>query len=219
MFDVIAPTYDEVNAILSLGIHTLWNRTFVRMLGPATHLVDLCAGTGKVALHYIQRYPSATATLVDFSSGMLDIVKHNHPNAPFTYIEGDITKLPLPSSSETLMSMAYGLRNLVEPENTLKELSRVLIPGGILGILELTAPPRYHPLHFLHTCYLSTIVPWIGRYYQHGSAYAYLSESIQKLPQDRTLETLFQSEGFHVEKKKKLLFGSATIWILKKQQA
>lgn len=217
MFDAIAERYDIMNALLSLGIHNHWNRVLVRMLGVSDHLVDLCAGTGKVALQYIRSYPKASATLIDFSQQMLRYVQLKHPKAPFTYIYEDVSCLSLPSHSQTALSMAYGLRNLKEPLLTLKEGFRVLKPAGIFGILELTAPKTGSWVQFLHTLYLKHVIPFIGKHYAHNhDAYRYLSESIQRLPSDEILENYFQEAGFTINKKKKLLLGAATIWILKK---
>lgn len=217
MFDAIASRYDTMNTLLSLGMHRLWNRVFVRMLGESHHLVDLCAGTGQVALGYIHIYPEASATLIDFSQQMLHYVQHKYPQAPFTYIHEDVSVLSLPSNSQTTLSMAYGLRNLPSPQQSLNEGFRVLQPGGTFGILELTAPKTHSPMRFLHTLYLNYVVPMVGKYYaRNQQAYQYLSESIQKLPQDTVLEELFQKAGFIMHRKKKLLWGVATIWILKK---
>lgn len=217
MFDAIAERYDIMNALLSFGIHNHWNRVLVRMLGSSDHLVDLCAGTGKVALRYVRAYPKASATLIDFSQQMLRYVQLKHPTAPFAYIYEDVSCLSLPSHSQTVLSMAYGLRNLNEPLLALKEGFRVLKPAGILGILELTAPKKGSIVQFLHALYLRHVVPFIGKYYAHNhDAYRYLSESIQKLPSDEILENYFQKAGFAIHKRKKLLLGAATIWILKK---
>ncbi|ASD30409.1 bifunctional demethylmenaquinone methyltransferase/2-methoxy-6-polyprenyl-1,4-benzoquinol methylase UbiE [Chlamydia abortus] len=217
MFDSLALKYDKINSILSFGMHHVWNRTFSKMLGKSDHLIDLCSGTGKVAYRYIRDYPGATATLVDFSANMLHIAKQRYPTAPFTFIEGDIAQLPIREESQTLVSMAYGLRNLPTPKDTLENIHRILKHQGTLGILELTSPPHNHPLYQLHRLYLKFIIPWIGKLYsKNRQAYAYLAESIRQLPSDHYLEQLFSSAKFQVRKKRKLAFGAATIWILKK---
>lgn len=216
MFDALAPNYDTMNIILSLGLHSLWNRKFVHMLGSSDHLLDLCAGTGKVALRYIHAYPKASVTLVDFSQQMLLHVQKKHPQAPFTYICEDIKKLPFSDSSQRMVSMAYGLRNLSNPLPTLKEVSRIMHTNGTFGILELTKPQSYY-IRYMHKLYLNYLVPWLGKHYaQNRAAYEYLSSSIKQLPHDTILEKLFNEAGFVVFNKKKLLFGTATIWILKK---
>ncbi|BAE81550.1 tRNA/rRNA methyltransferase [Chlamydia felis Fe/C-56] len=217
MFDSLAPKYDRINSILSLGMHHLWNRTFARMLGKSEHLLDLCSGTGKVAYRYIRDYPGSKATLVDFSEKMLLAAQQRYPDAPFTFIEGDIVQLPIDEESQTLASMSYGLRNLSNPKQALEEIHRILQHNGCLGILELTSPSRKHPLYLAHRLYLNFLVPWLGRLCsKNKQAYTYLAESIKKLPSDDYLEQLFQNAKFQVSKKRKLAFGSATIWILKK---
>ena len=187
MFDSLAPTYDKINKILSLGMHLSWNYSFVSLLGETDHLLDLCAGTGRVALSYIQKHPQASATLVDFSTKMLETV------------------------------MAYGLRNLSSPLKALKEVHRVLQTGGRLGILELTRPAPYNPAYLLHKLYLNLVVPSVGRLYSGNSyAYSYLKESIRNLPCDTTLEKEFLEAKLRIIRKQKLFFGTATIWILEK---
>ncbi|ETF40061.1 ubiquinone/menaquinone biosynthesis methyltransferase [Chlamydia pecorum MC/MarsBar] len=216
MFGTLAPKYDKINGILSLGTHHLWNRVFIRMLGSADHLLDLCSGTGKVALSYVRTYPGSSATLIDFSSEMLQIAKKRAPqNVELTFLHRDVSTLPLESSSQTLASMAYGLRNLSEKTAALKEVFRVLKPGGRFGILELTQARGL--LHSLHSCYLKIIVPKIGKFFSHHpNAYQYLSESIHNLPKDHELEQLFLQAGFQLKKKNKFFSGVATIWLLEK---
>ncbi|QXE27338.1 bifunctional demethylmenaquinone methyltransferase/2-methoxy-6-polyprenyl-1,4-benzoquinol methylase UbiE [Chlamydia buteonis] len=217
MFDSLAPKYDKINSILSLGMHHLWNRKFSKMLGKSDNLIDLCSGTGKVAYRYIRDYPGSKATLVDFSANMLHIAKQRYPSAPFTFIEGDIAQLPINEESQTLASMAYGLRNLPKPKDILEKIHRMLKHQGTLGILELTSPPNNHPLYLVHRLYLKSIIPWVGKLYSKNTqAYEYLAESIRKLPSDHYLEQLFSNAKFQVRKKRKLAFGVATIWILKK---
>lgn len=217
MFNTLAPTYDKVNRYLSFGMHQHWNRVFIKLLGPAECLVDLCAGTGRVALQYVKQYPRASAILIDFSSEMLDIAKKIRPSPPFTYIESDITSMPLQESSAELVSMAYGLRNLSAPEQALQEIYRILKPQGTLGILELTTLRPFHPLAVVHKAYIKSIVPLVGKWRsKHNKAYHYLSESIRYFPKDSYLEKLFNSSGFDIVRKRKLCLGAVTIWILKK---
>ena len=214
MFDSLAPTYDRINTILSLGLHITWNRCLVSLLGRTDHL---CAGTGHVALSYIKKNPRASATLVDFSVKMLEKVQERYPLAPFSYVTGDITILPFSDNTFNLASMAYGLRNLSFPLQALKEAYRVLQPGGHLGILELTRPEKRNPVYLLHKLYLNLIVPSVGRFFSGNSyAYSYLKKSISNLPCDTSLEELFQEAHLKTTRKRKLFFGTATIWILEK---
>ncbi|VVT42550.1 Demethylmenaquinone methyltransferase [Chlamydia avium] len=218
MFNFLAPKYDKINTILSLGMHHYWNRIFSKMLGQSECILDLCSGTGKVAHQYTCYYPQARAILVDFSPNMLLEAKKRYPNSPFTFIESDITQLPFNSESHVLASLAYGLRNLPEPQHALNEIYRVLKKHASLGILELTQPSRKHPLYLGHWFYLNYIVPKLGKYYSKSTdAYTYLSQSIVQLPKDRDLEQLFKKSKFAITQKRKLTCGAATIWILEKK--
>nr|CRI42629.1 Demethylmenaquinone methyltransferase [Chlamydia pneumoniae] len=218
IFDSIASKYDRINTILSLGMHHFWNRSLIQILGSGYSLLDLCAGTGKVAKRYIAAHPQASVTLVDFSSAMLDIAKQHLPQGSCSFIHSDINQLPLENHSYPLAAMAYGLRNLSDPHKALQEISRVLMPSGKLGILELTPPKKTHPTYSAHKLYLRAVVPWIGKSVSKDpDAYSYLSKSIQQLPKDHDLEDLFSKSGFYIAKKKKLFLGAATIWLLEKQ--
>ncbi|WP_201456714.1 bifunctional demethylmenaquinone methyltransferase/2-methoxy-6-polyprenyl-1,4-benzoquinol methylase UbiE [Chlamydia sp. 17-3921] len=218
IFGAIASKYDKINAILSLGFHYFWNHSLIHMLGKSDHLVDLCSGTGKVALKYLQTYPESSATLIDFSLEMLQIAKQrSSKHAKLTFLQHDVSQLPIENNSQSLAAMAYGLRNLSNPEEVLSEVMRILKPYGKLGILELTRPQNRGLIHGIHTLYLKALVPAIGKLYsKHPNAYQYLSESIQNLPKDTELEQVFTRTGFKLKKKKKLLMGTATIWLLEK---
>ncbi|SPN73635.1 Demethylmenaquinone methyltransferase,ubiquinone/menaquinone biosynthesis methyltransferase,Trans-aconitate methyltransferase,ubiquinone/menaquinone biosynthesis methyltransferase,ubiE/COQ5 methyltransferase family [Chlamydia serpentis] len=218
MFDAIATKYDRINAILSLGMHHLWNRSLIRMLGAERSLLDLCTGTGKVAKQYKITYPKSLITLVDSSSEMLNIAKQHLREDSYFFILGDVAQLPIENNSYPLAAMAYGLRNLPDPYKALQEVARVLTPSGRLGILELTLPVKRSPIYLAHKLYLHTVVPWIGKLFSKDPyAYKYLSTSIQQLPQDHNLEDLFLKSGFYLKKKKKLFLGVATIWLLQKK--
>ncbi|WP_284442037.1 bifunctional demethylmenaquinone methyltransferase/2-methoxy-6-polyprenyl-1,4-benzoquinol methylase UbiE [Chlamydia gallinacea] len=219
MFNILAPKYDKINTILSLGMHHYWNRIFSKMLGQSEWILDLCSGTGKVAYQYTCDYPQSQAILVDFSPNMLCEAKKRYPQAPFTFIESDITQLPLNSESHALASLAYGLRNLPDPQRALNEIHRILTNNGSLGILELTSPSRKHPVYWGHRLYLNYIVPKLGKYYSKSTdAYTYLSQSIAQLPKDQHLEQLFRNSQFTITQKRKLMYGTATIWILRKNK-
>lgn len=215
-FDDIAPWYDPLNFILSWGAHILWNRKLLTLLGHTNHLLDLCSGTGIVAVNFLKKHQRSQATMIDFSAMMLHYAKkkHKHLAHRFQCIQADIQQLPLPNNFTDAVTLAYGLRNLKTPQRCFQEIYRVLSDHGRIGILELTSPSSRW-VRFFHRLYLNYVVPNVGKWVsKHHQAYQYLKDSIQALPADQELEAMFQQVGFQIKHKKKLLLGTATIWIL-----
>ena len=221
MFDSIAKRYDLTNAILSFGLHHYWNQKLVQALRqPESHtLIDLCSGTGDIAIRYLHSIPSpCSAYLVDFSAGMLAYAKSKiHPSHmsrhKLEFIEADVQSLPLPSNLAECTSMAYGIRNVKEPVVCLREAFRVLKAGGKIGILELTRP-RYSFLRLGHKLYLNTCLPLFGKWLtDNQKAYEYLRQSINTFIAPEELKELLENVGFTSIQCKPLLGGVATLFI------
>ncbi len=221
LFGSIAKRYDLANAVLSLGLHHYWNRQLLRQVvlpHPPTLLLDLCGGTGDIAFSYLKkkRNPLAKVILLDFCQEMLDYAKHKAEKYPLdsqaiTYIKADAQAIPLPDSSIPCATMAYGIRNIQDPALCLKEVFRVLQPGGCFGVLELTRPTSSLMLAG-HHFYLKVILPLVGKWITaNEQAYRYLCRSIHHFIPPATLENLFKAAGFQQTKQIKLSGGIATI--------
>ncbi|MDR3624604.1 MAG: bifunctional demethylmenaquinone methyltransferase/2-methoxy-6-polyprenyl-1,4-benzoquinol methylase UbiE [Chlamydiales bacterium] len=224
MFDSIAPSYDRANQILSFGMHSFWNRSLVRHLKqkkPAKVFLDLCSGTGEIAFAYLKNLQSPPKTyLLDFSASMLAIAKEKAKKLKTTrhlhYIQGDAEKINLKSDSVDHISMAYGIRNIKNPNKCIKEAFRVLKNGGRLGILELTRP-KNGLIRMLHSCYLKGFLPIIGKYVtSNKNAYNYLSSSIASFLSPSELEKILKETGFAKIETIPLLGGIATLLIASK---
>lgn len=219
MFDNIAKRYDRTNAVLSFNLHKRWNKHLANLVGKKKDSLvyfDLCAGTGDIAKCYLeQAKDSCSAHLIDFSKNMLECAKRKM--APFeashhlSYIQADVQDLPYSSAYADACTMAYGIRNVKEPEKAVKEVCRVLKPGGVFGILELTRP-KSRLIKPFHQFYLKTILPVIGKKLtEDQEAYRYLCDSIHRfLPADKLAEILKQA-GFGSIEIKPLSFGIASI--------
>ncbi|CRX38142.1 bifunctional demethylmenaquinone methyltransferase/2-methoxy-6-polyprenyl-1,4-benzoquinol methylase UbiE [Estrella lausannensis] len=204
MFGKIAARYDLCNKALSFNLHRLWNRTLVREIlngTPPSKILDLCAGTGDIAIEFAHQSKGADVTLLDFCAPMLDVAKEKAQSeafkeAVFSYVEGDATLLPFNEGSFSNVSVAYGIRNIQNPLKCVQEAHRVLVPGGTLGILELTRPKN--PLvGFFHSLYLKTFVPMIGSLVtQDKEAYQYLNKSIKQFQTASALERMLIETGF-----------------------
>lgn len=219
LFNHIARRYDRTNAILSFSLHKIWNRTLVKTLlnrvkSPQI-LLDLCSGTGDIAFEFLRQVAQPChAYLVDFSSEMLHYAKQKDPHDPghqLSYIEADVQNLPLSDHLAHCATMAYGIRNVKDPSRCIRDVFRVLKPGGSFGILELTRPPS-RVLRIGHSMYLKTFLPLIGKWLtQNGDAYRYLRSSIETFIEPKEIENLFIQEGFMRTECRALAGGIATI--------
>jgi demethylmenaquinone methyltransferase/2-methoxy-6-polyprenyl-1,4-benzoquinol methylase len=220
LFDSIAPEYDRANRILSLGLYHRWNQYLARtMLEARTprNLCDLCSGTGEV-IRELER-SLATRELpeihcVDFSQAMLEVAKSKNPYP--TYHVADVLKLPFADQSFDTLTCAWGIRNVSDHEQCLKEAARVLTPRGHFYILELTRP-RSKWIRFIHEFYLGHCVPLLGKWIaRNEEAYLYLQESIDSFVSPEKLILHAQTAGFQKIEKKPLVFGIATLFILER---
>ena len=227
MFNQIAKRYDRTNAVLSFSLHKRWNRNLVKeLLHRSPHakvVLDLCAGTGDIAFEYLRQTTApCKVSLIDFSQEMLEHAKTkayflpSSKNDQMTYIEADVQQLPLSDQYADSASMAYGIRNVKDPALCLRDVFRVLKPGGSFGILELTRP-RFPVLRAGHQFYLRTLMPLFGKWLTHNEeAYQYLCRSIQTFIEPGAIESLLKEAGFIQTKCRSLTGGIATILVATK---
>lgn len=220
MFNSIAERYDTTNAVMSFKLHKRWNRRLIKEIQRSNdcshHFLDLCCGTGAISEDYLsQTHFPCQATLVDFSCNMLKCAEIKLAEATkkhtITFVEADVQNIPLESSSVDSAAMAYGIRNVKDPSKCLKEVYRILKPGGCIGILELTNP-KNKILRLGHLFYLRCILPIIGKIVtSNHSAYKYLQDSIENFISPVELENIMNAAQFKSVKKIPLSGGIATI--------
>lgn len=225
MFNNIAKQYDKTNAILSFRMHKHWNRTLInKAILPSQPevLLDLCCGTGAVAFEYLKKreHPSKVY-LLDFSEKMLECAKSQAMKEDFAhheihYLQADAQVIPLLNHSVNCVTMAYGIRNIKNPNLCIKDIYRVLKPGGTFGILELTQPT--HPMmQFFHSLYLKNLLPILGKLVTSNiEAYQYLCHSIQTFIPPSELKDLMENQGFQQIEKHSLFGGVATVLVGRK---
>jgi demethylmenaquinone methyltransferase/2-methoxy-6-polyprenyl-1,4-benzoquinol methylase len=200
MFDQVAPRYDIRNRLFSLNRDAAWRRRAARRanLRPGQTALDLCTGTGKLA-HELLRYvgPKGRVIGVDFSPAMLERARQREPGVELRL--GDVTHLTEASASVDAVTIGFGLRNVVDREAALREMFRVLRPGGRLVILEF-APPPSGPLMWGYRLYLTKLMPEIARLFSRGQgdAYQYLAETVEGFPQPAELKAQLERLGFAV---------------------
>ena len=194
MFDDVAPKYDVVNDVLSLGQTRRWRRIVVDAVGasPGQRVLDLAAGTGTSSEPYADAGINVVAC--DFSLGMLKVGKRRRPDIDF--VAGDATNLPFEDNSFDASTISFGLRNVNEPKKALAEMLRVTKPGGRLVIAEFSAPtvPVWRTMY---TEYLMRALPPIARKVaSNPDAYVYLAESIRAWPNQDELAAWVAESGW-----------------------
>ena len=184
LFNAIAPRYDLINDVQSLGLHRLWKRRLVALSGLRRddRALDLCCGTGDIAAALASR--GARVAAVDFSLPMIERAwtRGGQKGQPVLFIQGDALRIPFPDNSFDAVTMSYGLRNLADFEQGVREMWRVARPGGRLLILDFGKPER--PLwRYLYFGYLRFFVPMFGWVFGgNAQAYAYILESLRHYP-------------------------------------
>jgi demethylmenaquinone methyltransferase/2-methoxy-6-polyprenyl-1,4-benzoquinol methylase len=195
MFDAVAPRYDLVNDLISLGQTRRWRRLVVSGINAKAgeKVLDLAAGTGASSLPIASR--GALVVPCDFSLGMLEVGKKRHPQLGFT--AGDALKLPFNNEVFDVATISFGLRNVADMDVALAEIARVLKPGGRLLICEFSHPV-FKPFRLIYTKYLMRALPWIAeRTSSNPDAYVYLAESIRAWPNQAALASRIEQAGFH----------------------
>ena len=194
MFDEVAPKYDIVNDVLSMGQTRRWRRLVVDAVGarPGQRVLDLAAGTGTSSEPYADAGVSVVAC--DFSLGMLKVGKRRRPDIDF--VAGDATNLPFADESFDAATISFGLRNVNEPQKALEEMYRVTKPGGKLVIAEFSSPvvPLWRTMY---TEYLMRALPAIAsKVASNPTAYVYLAESIRAWPDQDGLAAWIADAGW-----------------------
>ena len=179
MFDRIAHRYDRVNTVLSAGTDSGWRRRAARETGlrPGGSALDVACGSGKLTAELAKIAGDAGRVVgLDFSPQMLDVARRNHPRLEF--MQGDAVSLPFDDASFDASSIAFGLRNLADPIRGLREMLRVVKPGGRAVVLEFVRPPR-GVVGGAYRVYLRTLLPAVGGMLSgEPSAYRYLSDTV-----------------------------------------
>jgi len=202
MFDRIAPRYDLLNRVLSLGIDRRWRRFAVRQLQvPKNGMVlDIATGTGDVALE-IGRQTDASVTIVgsDFTQGMLVLGQDKIAASPYhdriLLVNAPCESMPHPNGIFDGITIAFGIRNVVDRQQGLCEMARVLKPGGQAVILEF-ATPRNGFFRAVYYFYFRRVLPWLGGLISQRSAYQYLPDSVLEFPDRETFKGMMEQAGF-----------------------
>jgi demethylmenaquinone methyltransferase/2-methoxy-6-polyprenyl-1,4-benzoquinol methylase len=214
MFDAIAGHYDFLNHLLSAGIDRRWRRRAIRELGLTgrERVLDLCTGTGDLAIAALDGPPGAARVLgVDFAGAMLrvgrDKVRARQLVGRLTLLRGDATAIPAASGSVDRVTIGFGIRNVQDTSAACDEIHRVLAPGGRLVVLEFSIPTA-PGLRTAYLWYFNRVLPLIGRLIsRHSGAYGYLPASVGAFASADEFVTILRHSGFADIRAVPLTFG------------
>jgi demethylmenaquinone methyltransferase / 2-methoxy-6-polyprenyl-1,4-benzoquinol methylase len=221
MFAEIAPRYDFLNHLLSFGVDRYWRWQTVRRVPPqgAAPLLDLCTGTGDLALAYLRRMPAEGRVMAaDFCHPMLAIGRKKGVRAiedhRLAFVEADAQKLPFGDDQFQIVCVAFGLRNVTDTDRGLREMVRVCQLGGRVAVLEFSMPRR-QPVRGLYRWFFRRVLPKVGQAVSQNSsdAYNYLPESVGEFPDGEALAAKMQAAGLRNVQFWPLTCGIATLYV------
>jgi demethylmenaquinone methyltransferase / 2-methoxy-6-polyprenyl-1,4-benzoquinol methylase len=215
LFDDIVPTYDLLNRVLSFGTDTLWRRRIFRHIHPVkdARALDLCCGTGDLSLLLYRR--GAHTVSLDFSLNMLERGKHRK-TLPGHCVAADASKLPFAAGAFMTATIAFGIRNIPDLNNFIREVYRVLGRGAEFAILELVRP-RNRFVKTIYALYLNKLLPFIGGLVSgKRMAYKYLSNTIRTFVDPADLKLMLEQGGFRNVRLYPQTFGVAAIIVCEK---
>jgi demethylmenaquinone methyltransferase/2-methoxy-6-polyprenyl-1,4-benzoquinol methylase len=196
LFDEIAPRYDEITVWLSFGRDAGWKDVLVRMAAvtPGERALDLACGTGDIAARL--RTAGAVVTGLDLTHRMLRLAARKPELAGMRWVCGDMLALPMPDASHHVVTAGYGLRNVPDVRQSLREIRRVLAPGGRFLSLDFTLP-RQPVVRAAYLAYLRAVGGAVGKWL-HGDpdTYRYIPESLERYPGAAGIASLMREEGF-----------------------
>ena len=218
MFDSIAPAYDFMNRAMTMGIDIWWRRLAVKRLKPLKPalILDVATGTGDFAIQLHESLGPRHITGIDLSRGMLDEavrkVKARGLEQAIAFEQGDCMSLGMEDESFDAVTVAFGVRNFEHLQQGYREMARVLKPGGMLCVLELSTPT--HPvIRWFYDLYTLHIIPWLGSLKSGDkSAYRYLPQSIAAVPQGDDMLQLMRNAGLRDARFRRLTLGVCTIY-------
>jgi demethylmenaquinone methyltransferase / 2-methoxy-6-polyprenyl-1,4-benzoquinol methylase len=200
MFDRVASRYDLLNSAMTAGLHHRWRERAVEHAGlrAGDSALDVCCGTGDLTLELARRVaPGGNVIGCDFSEPMLDLAREKAADRGTDGVRfewADALQLPYDDGRFDAVTVGFGVRNLADLDRGLREMTRVLRPGGRLVILEITQPTR-PPLSTFYSLWFDRVVPLLGVFSGDSDAYSYLPESVRSFPDPHRLAAKMDAAG------------------------
>ena len=218
MFDSIAWRYDFLNHFLSFGIDRYWRRKSIKKISTSAinpKILDVATGTGDMAISAMKLNPEKI-TGIDISQKMLEIGRDKiikmGLSGKIELISGDSENIGFPDNSFDVAMVAFGVRNFSDPIKGLSEMRRILLPGGMIMVLEFSKPSIF-PFKQVYNVYFMKILPLSGRLFsKNKEAYRYLPDTVMKFPDNEDFIKIMSDAGFSGIKQNKLTFGVASIY-------
>lgn len=218
MFDSIAPAYDFMNRAMTLGIDRWWRHVAVKIVGKTRprRILDVATGTGDFAIALYNKIKPQQVVGIDLSQGMLDVARGKVEKRGLTNAialqQGDCLELPFDDKEFDAVTVAFGVRNFEHLLQGYEQMHRVLSPGGMLCVIELSTPEN-RIIRWFYDIYALHIIPWIGTLKSGDrSAYRYLPLSIAAVPQGNDMLNIMREAGFKDCKVKRMTFGTCSIY-------
>lgn len=222
MFNEIAPRYDRLNGLLSLGIDNYWRKEAIKALKPfrPEYILDIATGTGDFAILAQKILKPQRIIGIDISEGMMAVgrekVKSRGVEQTITFDKQDSSALIFPDATFDAVTAAFGVRNFEDIDKSFGEVLRVLKPGGVFLFIELTTP-EVTPVKELYALYTEYVMPFLsGTMATEQRAYEYLPESIATFPQGREMMLILKKNGFRNIRLRRLTLGVTTLYIAEK---
>ncbi|MEZ6095684.1 MAG: bifunctional demethylmenaquinone methyltransferase/2-methoxy-6-polyprenyl-1,4-benzoquinol methylase UbiE [Pirellulaceae bacterium] len=220
MFDEIAPRYDLMNRVLSMNVDVYWRWRTVRIVRPDTFgpILDCCSGTGDLAFAWERATQfSVPVIAADFTPAMLEVGIAKRKRIAKSHVEfvtADTQQLPFEDNQFQVVSAAFGLRNVSDTDQGLREMTRVCRPGGKVAVLEFSMPRR-QPIRGFYSWYFKNVLPRVGQAFAKNSsdAYNYLPASVGEFPAYEALTERMLKAGLREAKYYPLTFGIATLYV------
>ncbi len=218
MFDNIAPWYDFLNHFLSLGIDISWRKKAIKELQPLRPkmILDVATGTGDLAIEANKQLAPDKVVGIDISNEMLEVGRKKITNkrlaGKIELMLGDSENLPFADNTFDAVTVAFGVRNFENLQKGLKEMNRVMKPGGMVVVLEFSRPTLF-PFKQLYNFYFRNMLPFIGRITSKDpKAYSYLYESVQAFPDGLDFIKVLENNGYQSASYKPLTLGVCSIY-------
>lgn len=216
MFNDIAKNYDFLNDVMTFFTQKSIKNSAINSLKPNhSNILDVCTGTGDIAIMLAKKFPNASITALDFSLEMLKIAKIKSKNLNINFINQNALDMPFLDNSFDLCTISFGLRNLPDITAAIKEIHRVLATNGELLIIDLGKPK----MNWLYPLILDKVIPILGKiFHENKYPYQYLVESQKDFPSPQNLSKVLQSVGFADTKIRNFLFGTITVLTAEKSK-
>ena len=216
LFNRVAEHYDLLNTLFSFGMDRSWRRRLAEEITSSNLVLDIATGTADVAIEVVKKWNGCFAIGIDPSKQMLDLAHTKLETArvkkKVALVEGFAEDLPFKNGTFDAITIAFGIRNTIDPLISLKEMNRVLKPSGRAGILEF-ALPRNRLFAPLYMSYIRNMFPFLGLFFGKKNEYQYLVDSIPTFPQRDGFTRLMEEAGFSVIKPIELTMGTVIIYV------